>query len=278
MKQIIILLLGLTIRAQAQQAFSKDALIAPYKLQVTANKTTNLVFPSAIISIDRGSQGIFVQKAEGVENILRVKADSAGIAETNLSVITTDGKFYSFVVNYVDSPAYLNVSLGKTVAEKPTSVKDSIVYAQPFLEKAGLEAIASFVLHTRNNTRKLEDESGHVSLSVNGFYVRGNTFFCKLLFENGSGINYDIEQLRFYIRDKKQSKRTSSQEVDVGQLFVLGNISTIEGKTASKVVVALPKFTIPDGKYLIVEVIEKNGGRNLSIEVGNKKIIKAKRV
>lgn len=55
------------------------------------NKTSNLVFPDAIVSIDRGSQDIMAQKAFGVENILRVKAVAKSFEETDLSVITKEG-------------------------------------------------------------------------------------------------------------------------------------------------------------------------------------------
>jgi hypothetical protein len=41
-------------------------------------------------------------------------------------------------------------------------------------------------------------------------------------------------------------------------------------------VYAVPKFTIPDKKYLAIELMEKNGGRHLKVKVHNKKIVRAK--
>jgi len=93
-----------------------QAYIEPVKLEVTVNKTTNLVFPIAIISIDRGSESIVVQKA--TENILRIKAVSPAFAETNLSVVTSDGKLYSFLVNYSPDPKYLTINVGFTDSTK----------------------------------------------------------------------------------------------------------------------------------------------------------------
>jgi hypothetical protein len=43
-------------------------------------------------------------------------------------------------------------------------------------------------------------------------------------------------------------------------------------------VIALPKFTIPDGKYLSIQIMEKNGGRNLFLKVRNRKIMKAESI
>jgi hypothetical protein len=44
------------------------------QLAVSSNRTTSVVFPSSIVSVDRGSERIMVQKS--ISNILRVKADS----------------------------------------------------------------------------------------------------------------------------------------------------------------------------------------------------------
>lgn len=270
MKQIIIVLLVLTsYLAKAQVNFNKAAYIEPYKLEVTHNKTTNLIFPAAITSIDRGSQDIMVQKATGVENILRVKADVKEFEETNLSIITGDGKLYSFLVSYNDNPAYLNINLGNN---------SPLNYSQSLPNGNGLAEYAGKAAHAKNNIHSLRDESSRVSLDINGVYIKDNTIFFKMHLENRSQINYDIDQFRFYIKDKKQSKRTSTQEIEIKPLYISGDTATIEGKTAQTLVVALPKFTIPDGKFLVVEIMEKNGGRNLIIKVKNRHVLKAKTI
>jgi hypothetical protein len=99
------------LKAQPAKSLSEAFTIEPYKLEVGFNKTTHLIFPLSITSIDRGSTGILAQKATGVDNILKVKADMKNFEETNLSVITSDGKLYSFVVCFNGNPAYLNLSL-----------------------------------------------------------------------------------------------------------------------------------------------------------------------
>jgi hypothetical protein len=39
--------------------------------------------------------------------------------------------------------------------------------------------------------------------------------------------------------------------------------------------IALEKFTIPDAKFLAIQIMEKNGGRHLFMKVNNRKIIRA---
>src|SRR6476659_3602301 len=110
---VLITCTSLSVSSQTTNIFSKSSYIESYKLEVTYYKTTNLIFPAAITSVDRGSQDILVQRATNVENILRIKADVKYFTETSLSVITADGKFYSFVVDYADQPAYLNINVNK---------------------------------------------------------------------------------------------------------------------------------------------------------------------
>lgn len=60
-------------------------------LEIAFLKTTNIVFPFAIKSVDRGSKDILAQKAGGIENILQLKAAKEDFPETNLTVVTADG-------------------------------------------------------------------------------------------------------------------------------------------------------------------------------------------
>ena len=93
--------------------------------------------------------------------------------------------------------------------------------------------------------------------------------------DNESPIDYDIDLLRFFIRDKKKGKRTAIQENELKPLYVVGNTSRVKGGSQNSIVVALEKFTIPDAKDLAIQIMEKNGGRHLLMKVKNNKIIKA---
>lgn len=74
-----------------------DRMIPPYGLEVTFNKTVHLIFPAAIRYVDLGSADIIAGKADGSENVLRVKAALRDFSrETNLAVITEDGSYYTF--------------------------------------------------------------------------------------------------------------------------------------------------------------------------------------
>jgi len=110
---------------------------------------------------------------------------------------------------------------------------------------------------------------------MNGLFIQNDVLYVRISIENESNINYDIDQLRFFIRDQKKAKRTATQEIEVSPVFVYNDTHKVEGQSANTIVFALPKFTIPDKKYLAIQLMEKNGGRHLELHVKNKTIVKA---
>lgn len=74
-----------------------DRMIPPHGLEVTYNKTVHIIFPAPVRYVDLGSPNLIAGKADGAENVIRVKATVRDFrSETNMSVITEDGSFYTF--------------------------------------------------------------------------------------------------------------------------------------------------------------------------------------
>ena len=72
-------------------------MVTPYGVEVTFAKTVHIIFPAAVRYVDLGSNHIIAGKADGAENVIRVKATTEGFpGETNFSVICEDGSFFSF--------------------------------------------------------------------------------------------------------------------------------------------------------------------------------------
>jgi hypothetical protein len=115
MKKISAVMVGIIMILTIFKSFAqnvteaKASFIKPYPITVTYSKTTNLIFPYAIKSVDKGSRDLLVQKAIGVENILQVKAAKQWFGETNLTVVTADGGLFSYSVTYTDAPGNLNM-------------------------------------------------------------------------------------------------------------------------------------------------------------------------
>ena len=259
--------------SQIQSATYQANLIEPYHLSITLLKTTHLIFPYAIISVDRGSPDILAQKAKGVENVLLVKAGRENFKESNLSVITADGKFYSLLVNYSATPPMLALSFSDR-----TNSPDSVPLSLSGMSEARIQKQAAWIAGQKRTLPALRDYKYKVQLQHKGLYIQNDMIFYQMEIKNRSHINYDVAMLRFFIRDKKRAKRTASQELEMQPLYVHGHATRVRVQASQVLVFALPKFTIPDKKYLAGQLLEKNGGRHLQLNVHNSTIVKAKQV
>jgi len=262
------------VLAIAQKNVAQSEAIQPEALAVTFLKTTNLIFPYAVKSVDRGSKDIMVQIAKGVENVLQVKAAVQGFGETNLTVITADGKLYSYVVNYTESPVALNIQAGSKGGTMDGQAKFSVMNDN----EASVQDFAEQVSTKSPVLNGLKDAKYNISLKLDGLYIKGQMLYFQLGLENTSNIAYDIDQLRFFIRDQKKAKRTAAQETELQLQQVTGNARIIRGQSRQTIVVGIPKFTIPDKKLLIIQLMEHKGGRNLELNIKNRLIVGARAI
>lgn len=268
---IFLVLINIKVFSQNTLQIDKTSVIEPYHLAITSYKTTNLIFPYSIKSVDRGSKDVLVQIAKGVENILQVKAAKSNFDETNLTVITSDGKLYSYILNYTNNPSALNVRFENTQEDKRNSF-----FPVTHSNEAEIKNDAENVLKAHRNIRSLKDKRFGIKLQLDGIYIDDEVMYYRIKLQNQSNINYDIEQLRFFILDQQKSKRTASQELEIQPLYIHGDTCVVTSQSEHAFVYAVPKFTIPNKKYLTIQLMEKNGGRNLGLIIHNKTIMKAR--
>ena len=268
-----IFLLMSQIHVLAQSApQAKTYTIAPYRLAITFHKTTNLVFPYAIKSVDRGSRDVLAQKAKGFENVLQIKAGIKNFEETNLTVITADGKLYSYILDYTDNPSQLNIRFAKTPGEPAVS------FPEGKTNQAELENTAANVASQKRTLHGIADKKYGMKLQLQGIYIKNDVFYFQFSLRNQSTIDYGIDQFRFYTGDQQKIKRTASQELEIRPLYSYGDTSSVSARSKKVLVFALAKFTIPDQKYFRVQVMEKNGGRHLEVKLYNKQLIRARQI
>lgn len=236
-------------------------------LAIAYSKTTNIVFPNSILSVDRGSSDVLVQKAKGVENILQIKAAKFDFTETNLTVVTSDGQLYSFVLNYNEKKPLLNLVVGKK-----TSMWEHLGSTE-IENEAELKSYAESAFYEKKKLRNVKDNKYNMKLHLNGLFIHEKVMYYRIKIANNSNVSYDIGQLRFFIRDLKKAKRTASQEIEITPLYIYNNTEVVEGKSEVCLVFALPKFTMPDKKFLAIQLMEDQGGRHLELQVKNKKLM-----
>jgi conjugative transposon TraN protein len=241
--------------------------VAPYSIDIGYNKTSNLIFPYAIKSVDKGSTAILAQKASGVENILQIKAGEQNFKETNLTVITTNGQFYSFIVNYSEEPAVINFSFVKDSSEKA-------IIKNQFITQAAFTAIANDIKSKRHFLHKNVWEQ-KVKLSLNNMFVKNDLIWLELGITNKSPLAYTPFYVRFFIHDTKTTKRTAVQE---NELIPLNKnaFNKIDQHASQAIVFAFTPFTIGAAKELVIQVGERDGDRLLTLPISHRISLKIK--
>ncbi|WP_037316045.1 conjugative transposon protein TraN [Salegentibacter sp. Hel_I_6] len=275
------LMIGFAIQGFAQKS-TRDPLvlgkIAPYRIEVTYNKTSHLIFPTTIRYVDLGSEYLIAGKAEDAENVLRVKAAVRDFEpETNFSVITDDGRFYSFNVFYSTDPLVLSYDLLNTfkALDKP---KGNAV----FFEELGNSSpsLISLIMETiykqdKRTLKRISDKSFGIQFTLKGIYIHNGKYYFHTELSNQTNVPFEIDFINFKVVDKKKAKRTAVQENPLTTLRTYKPLDKINGKTTNRNIFLINQFTIANDKMLLIEVFEENGGRHQRLKVKNSDLIKA---
>ena len=212
--------LFLTIAAllAALAADAQHVDVVPRRIEVGFNKTVHILFPSPVTYIDIGSMDIIAGKAAGAENVVRVKAAIRDFPkETNLTVITEDGGYYSFDARYAENPQVATHEIGAATSAPP-AVQTPPAEGRVLLEATGRErpAVVKKTLNDiyRLNRTEMRLRKKHygIETEVQGIYVRNDVIYIHLSLYNNSNISFEVEDLHFRIEDRKAAKRTAQQQ------------------------------------------------------------------
>ena len=278
----IALILGFAIQSYAQDSIRTPLAlgkIEPYRMEVTYDKTSHLIFPTAIRYVDLGSEYLIAGKAEDAENVLRVKAKVRDFEpETNFSVITNDGRFYSFNVYYSSYPEAISYDL-LTMQKAVDKANGNDVLFEELGNNS--PSLAGLLLETiYKNDKRIVKHIGAKSFGIQfilkGIHIHNGKYYFHTELRNKTNVPFQIDFINFKVVDKKVAKRTVVQERPMIPLRTYKPLDEIGGKLTEQNVFLLDQFTIADDKVMLIEIFEKNGGRHQTLQVENSDLIKAR--
>ena len=260
-----------------------DRMVPPYGLEVTYDKTTHIIFPSAVRYVDLGSPNLVAGKADGAENGIRVKAVGRNFRdETNMSVITESGSFYTFNVKYADEPLLLNIEMKDFIHDgskvnRPNNALD-IYLKELGSESPKLVQLINKSIHKENkrHVKHIGSKAFGIQYLLRGIYTHNGLLYFHTQVRNQSNVPFEVDFVTFKIVDKKVMKRTAIQEQIVFPLRAYNYATLVAGNKDERTMFTFDKFTIPAGKVLVVELNEKSGGRHQSFTVESEDIVRAK--
>ncbi|HAR74000.1 MAG TPA: conjugative transposon protein TraN [Flavobacteriaceae bacterium] len=277
----LILILGVNQLIFAQDSVQnalKLAKIEPYLMNVTYDKTSHLIFPSNIRYVDLGSDFIIAEKADDAENVLRIKAAIKDFEpETNFSVITNDGKFYNFNVYYSPYPENLSYNLFSMKKELNKVEGNKILFNELGNQPASLTDLIMETIYQNNKSiiKHIGIAKFGIQFILKGLYNHEGNYYFHLEMKNRSNVPFDIDFIHFKIAEKKLAKRSVIQNQILKPLRSYQSLDSIKGKSIGRNVFLLDQFTLTEDLVLFIEIYEKNGGRNQTLQVENSDLIHA---
>ena len=272
----------------AQTAPEAPAEIRPLRIEAGFSKTVHILFPSPVTYIDIGSMDIIAGKADGAGNVVRVKAAVRKFTtETNLTVITEDGGFFSFDVHYAENPAVSTIDIS---ALKQPAVESGSSQPEPasaegrvLLQEVGREkpatvkrVLGDIYRQNRMDVKGICTKKYGIGVEVLGIYVHNDVIYIHTMISNETNISFEVDARQFIVADRKLAKRTAQQQTPLEILRVCNDPTVVRGHQRQRTVFALQKFTIPDDKVLLLEIIERNGARHQTVEIPAKELLDAK--
>ena len=264
--------------------FSKDLSVLAYNIndgkieskvaEVSMSKTTHLIASEDIVDLVVGGDSIIADGALGIKNIVKIKSLSKNIGKASFTIITKSGSIYPFELKYNETPSNLSIYIGES--------NEMAIFSETPLDKNKLEKISQNAITLAPRYNYLGDLGHKMILSLDGIYSVDDWLFFRLHLENLNNIDYGIDFIKTYIRDKKDDKYSALQEQEIYPFYIyFSNEKYKEMLPAGEeveIILFFNRFTIPKSRIMCFELFEKNGGRHLEFSISNKQILKAQRV
>ncbi|MDM1377742.1 conjugative transposon protein TraN [Myroides marinus] len=255
-----------------------NAEVTTYQIELTQNKTTHILFPSSIEYVDLGSSEIIANKVEATSNVLRLKTIKEDISPTNFTVITNDGKYFSFNVSYKGQPIQLSYDLTKF--EKQKSKKQSEVLFKDLgsISPSLVDLLMKAIIKKNKKELNIKSKTYGVEAWLKSIYTQDGKLYFHISISNKSNLPYEVDYVSFKIKDRRTSKRTTIQEVALKPIRSYSDYQTINSQSKQDNVFILDQFTLPDKQVLLIEISEKSGIRNQVLKVKNTVLLKAQQI
>lgn len=257
---------------EVNDSISERDIIKSTHIEVSDMKTSHLIFPGKVDEICLGSDNIISEKAERIDNIVKVKSTTDNVDEflqTSITIVTEDGKIYPMTVDYNKSPNQMSISFGDQ--------KNKAFFRGVNVNDESMEQMAKWILEQGMKINNIGSQDFKMTFQLNSIYTDQDIIAFNLHIINNSRIDYGIDFVKAYIRDKKISKKTAMQEDEINPIYAYytDQEKVIHGKDDYNVVLFYKKFTIPEKRILFFELFEANGGRHIKFSAPNRSIIKA---
>ena len=244
-KLLIVLSLGFIYSAQAKNIKQLDTIYANEIM------TMALFFPSDIKQGITGSDNfVFTYNREKKQNLGLLKAVKGN--PSNLLVITSDGKVYSFILKYaefIDNPnRFISVqeSIGdvKRVLKKVLETDENQNTGMQVNDSQDLLRKSCESLLKLPKEKYFRKKGRGIILSLKNIKYQYDKVFLQFEIENKSEVRFDFDFLKIFKVNGNQKRNASYQEIQLNPIYVYNKPSRVLPNIKVQMVYVVPKFII----------------------------------
>lgn len=240
--------------------------------QITVNEqvTTVITASEPIRFVD-----ISTEKVAGdqpINNTVRLKPKEGGHEDGEVLAIVT-----IVTERYRTQYALLYTTrMKEAVSDKEIQLMERQAYRNPAVSLSTEEMYryARLIWTSPAKFRNVSSKQHRMTIRLNNVYAVGDYFFIDYSIENRTNIRFDIDEVRIKLADKKVSKATNSQIIELKPEMTLEqNKSFLHGY---RNVMVIKKLTFPNDKVLTIEMSEKQiSGRTIVLNIDYEDVLSA---
>lgn len=250
-----------------------NALRNQQSINVSDINTTHLIFSEKIKYVDIGSPFFVV---DTIQTIVKLKHTGQALEQpqistnSNLTVITQKGKFYSIPLRYVRDNEIFSYLVGKS-QDCITAVQSENEQDKKYQQK--LDALCQNFTNAQKNMF-IASNKDNIRLNISGVYYKENHIAIKIIVSNNSAVDLDVDDILVRTKLKKRlAPDYIYQERIYTPVKICNKNYSIKGKTTEHMTLVFEKFTPNDNERLVIDVLEKNGGRSCTMAIPRKAML-----
>ena len=158
--------------------------------------------------------------------------------------------------------------LQEAVTDKVVQRMEQTAYHNPAvsLSTEDMYRIARNIWSSPAKWRDVKTKKHRMEMRLNNIYAVGDYFFIDYSVENKTNIRFDIDEMRLKLADKKISKATNNQVIELTPEMQLEQTQSF--KYGYRNILVVKKLTFPNDKILTIEMSEKQiSGRTISLNI-----------
>ena len=246
---------------------------------IYANDTKNvaLFFPEPIRQGITGSDNFvfsYNREKEQYFGLLQAKPGK----ESNLLVVNRNGAIFSYIVRYKKQLSKLNyfIPLSNSIGNEKPIVTDSIqvVTSEKNIDNRTYyyQKFCSYLLNRNQRIGRIKKRMQGIVLNVENVVFDKEELYFVIQIENNSTLDYDLNFLNLSIETRQKGKKKSLQSLYQEPIYKHYLPSKIaEGKMV-RFVYVMPKFSLSNDRRAILELNEKDGERNIKLNISHRYI------